>query len=79
MKLESLYITKSIANRQLLKSQLHDLKLSESQSLKIYLYEFDSILMDLHNIDIKLDDEDLPIMSLCSLPISFKHFREIVL
>ena len=35
--------------------------------------------MDLQNIDVKLDDENLAIYLLCSLPPSYKHFRETLL
>lgn len=79
LKLDSLYMTKSVTDRLLLKSKLHDLKLEEGKSLKSHLGEFDSIVMDLHNIDVKLDDEELVIRLLCSLPPDYKHFRETVL
>ena len=35
--------------------------------------------MDLYNIDVVVDDEDLAIFLLCSLPSSYKNFREIFL
>ena len=60
-KLESLYMAKSVTNRLLLKSRLHDLRLEEGKPLKPHLDEFYSIVMDLQNIVVKLDDEDLAI------------------
>ena len=75
-KLESLYMAKSVTNRLLLKSRLYDLRLEEGKSLKPHLDEFYSIVMDLQNIDVKLDDEELAIYLLCSLPLSYKNFRE---
>ena len=65
-KLESLYMAKSVTNRLLLKGRLYDLRLEESGSLKAHLDEFITIVMDLHNIDVVVDDEDLAIFLLCS-------------
>lgn len=79
LKLESMYMKKSVTNRLLLKSKLHDLKLQEGKPIKTHIDEFCSIVMDLHNIDIELDDEDLAIYLLCSLPPSYKHVRETLL
>ena len=78
-KLKSLYMAKSITNRLLQKSRLYDLSLEEGGSLKSLLDEFSTIVMDLHNIDVVVDDEDLAIFLLCSLPSSYKNFRETVL
>ena len=69
-------MAKSVANRLLLKSRLYDLLLEEGKPLKPHLDEFYSIVMDLQNIDVKLDDEDLAIYLLCSLAPSYMHFRE---
>ena len=78
-KLESLYMTKSVTNKLLLKSTLYYLRLEESNSLKFHLDEFYSIVMDLYNNDVKLDNEDLTICLLCSLPLSYKNFRKTLL
>ena len=75
-KLESLYMEKSVTDRLLLKSRLYDLRLQEGRPMKSHLDEFYSIIIDLQNIDVKVDDEDLPILLLVSLPHSYKHFRE---
>jgi LTR polyprotein gag-polypeptide-like protein len=47
--------------------------------MKPHLNEFYSIIMDLQNIDEKVDDEDLTILLLVSLLPLFKHFRETLL
>ena len=78
-KLESLYMAKSVTNRLLLKSRLYDLRLQEGKPMKPHFDEFYSIILDLQNIDVSLDDEDLVILLSCSLPPSFKHFRESLL
>ena len=78
-KLESIYMAKSVTNRLFLKSRLYDLRLEEGKPLKPPLDEFYSIVMDLQNIDVIIDDEDLAIYLLCSLPPSYKHFKETLL
>ena len=69
-------MAKSVTYRLLLKIRLYNLRLEEPKPLKPYLDELYSIVMDLQNIDFKLDDEDLAIYLLCSLPPSYKNFRE---
>ena len=63
-------------NCLLLRSKLHDLHLEEGSSLKSHIDEFDSIVMDLCILVVNLDNEDLAIKLLCSLPKEYKHFRE---
>lgn len=75
-KLGSLYMAKRVTNRLLLKSRFYDLRLEEGNILKFHLDEFFTFVMDLHNIDVVVDNEDLAILLLCSLPSSYKIFRE---
>lgn len=42
--------------------------------VKTHLNEFNKIIMDLKNIDIKIDDEDQTIIVLCSLLASYEYF-----
>ena len=59
-------MTKSVANRLLLKRKLHNLRLEEgSLDDEDLAIKFDSIVMDLSNLDVSLDDEDLAIKFLC--------------
>ena len=44
-----------------------------------HLNELNSIIMDLENLDMKIGDEDKTVLLVVSLPISFKHFKEIML
>ena len=55
------------------------LRMSEGAAIKGHIEEFNSIVMDLENVDIKIDDEDQALQLLCSLPPSYKHFRETLL
>ena len=66
-------------NRLLLKCRLHDLSLEEGKPLESPLDEFFSIIMDLQNVDIEIDNEDIFIRLLCSLPPSYKRFWDTLL
>ncbi|XP_048489759.1 uncharacterized protein LOC125491709 [Beta vulgaris subsp. vulgaris] len=80
LKLESLnYMTKSVTNRLLLISRLHDLSLEEGKPLETYLDKFFSIITDWQNIDVEIHDEDVAIRLLCSILPSYKHFRDTLL
>ena len=79
LNLELIYRTRSRMNRLLLKSRLHDLNLAEGKPIKPHLDELDSIVMDFQNINVKLDNEDMTNILLCSLPPEYRHFRETVL
>ena len=78
-KLESLYMKKTIENRLYLKQSLYMLRMSEGTSITSHLDQFDSIIMDLENVDVKIDEEDKAVILLCSLPSSLKHFRDTML
>ena len=53
--------------------------MSEGTSLISHIDEFESIIMDLQNLDVIIDDEDKALLLLCSLPHSYRHFRETML
>nr|GEV81072.1 zinc finger, CCHC-type [Tanacetum cinerariifolium] len=44
-----------------------------------HIDEFNKIVLDLANIKIKFKDEDLPLLSLTSLPASYEHFVDTLL
>jgi hypothetical protein len=78
-KLEELYMTKSIANKLRLKERLYIIRMSEGTSMQSHLNEFNSIIVDLESLDVKIDDEGKTILLVVSLPPSFNHFKEIML
>ncbi|GAA0168011.1 hypothetical protein LIER_22829 [Lithospermum erythrorhizon] len=75
-KLESLYMIKSLTNQLFLKQRLFGLRMQEGTFLKDHLDRLNTILLDLRNIDIKIDDEDAALNLLASLPPSYENFRE---
>lgn len=79
LRLESKYMTKSLTKRLYLKQRLYTLKMGEGTSLSQHLDNFNSIIMDLNIIDIKIDDEDQALIVLCSLPPSYENFVESML
>ncbi|GJU74030.1 retrovirus-related pol polyprotein from transposon TNT 1-94 [Tanacetum coccineum] len=73
-KLEKLYMTKSLTNKLLLKQRLFSLRMKEGSALKDHLDALNSILMDLKNVEVKIDNEDAALILLVSLPPSFENF-----
>ncbi|KAH0655443.1 hypothetical protein KY285_030325 [Solanum tuberosum] len=78
-KLKTLYIKRTVENRLYLKQKLYTFRMVECTSILSHLDAFDSILMDLSNIDAKVNDEDQTVLLLISLPQSFKHIRDTIL
>ena len=78
-RLEELYMTKSLANKIRLKERLYTFRMAEGTPVQKHLNEFNSILVDLENMDTKIEDEDKAILLIVSLPPSYKHFKEIML
>ncbi|GKB01141.1 hypothetical protein Tco_0829185 [Tanacetum coccineum] len=79
MKLTSLYMTKSLANRVYLKKKLYTYYMSLGTKLGDHIYEFNKLILDLVNIDIEIEDKDQALMLLTSLPSSYENFMETLL
>jgi galactitol-specific phosphotransferase system IIB component len=55
-KFEYLYMTNSLAHRQFLKQQLYSFKMVKSKAIMELLVEFNKIIGDLENIEVRLED-----------------------
>ena len=51
----------------------------EGIPIKSHIIEFSSIITDLGKIKVKIEDLDQEILLLCSLPSSYKSFREVII
>lgn len=78
-KLEQLYMTKSLANRLYMKQRLYSYKFTQDRGIGEQLDEFNKLLDDLENIDVKIEDEERAIMLLSALPKSFEHLKDAML
>jgi len=72
-------MTKSLANKIRLKEMLYTFRRAEGTPVQKHLNEFNSILVDLESLDVKIENEDKAILLVMSLPPSYKHFKEIML
>ncbi|MFQ6629191.1 hypothetical protein Gotur_007746, partial [Gossypium turneri] len=55
-RLETLYSTKSLANRLVLKQRLFTFHMNECELLRDHISQFITILNDLKNVEVKIDD-----------------------
>nr|GEY36172.1 zinc finger, CCHC-type [Tanacetum cinerariifolium] len=78
-KLETLYMTNSLANKLYLKKMLYIFYMPAGQKISKHIYEFNKIVLDLANIKVKFEDEDLALLLLTSLPKSYEHFVDTLL
>ena len=74
LKLESLYMTKSLTNKLLLKQRLFGLRMQEGTQLRDHLDQLNTLLLELRNIDVKVEDEDAALILLVSLPPTYENF-----
>jgi hypothetical protein len=70
LKLESRYMSKSLANKLYLKHRLYGLKIAEGLDLSQHIDVFNQIISHLKRVDVKFEDEDKVLMLLNSLPAS---------
>ncbi|PKU72844.1 Retrovirus-related Pol polyprotein from transposon TNT 1-94 [Dendrobium catenatum] len=75
-KLEELYRQKTLPNRIYLKEKFFGYKMDEAKSIDDNLDEFNKLILDLENLEVKIEDEDKAIILLNSLPKSLRNFKE---
>nr|GEW45409.1 retrotransposon protein, putative, Ty1-copia subclass [Tanacetum cinerariifolium] len=78
-KLETLYMTKSLANKLYLKKKLYTSYMPTGRKISEHIDEFNKIVLDLANIEVKFEDEDLALLLLTSLSASYEHFVDTLL
>ena len=67
-------MTNSLTNKLLLKQRLSTLRMQEGIEHCDHLDKLNSILLELRNIDVKVEDEDTTLILLVSLPNYFENF-----
>ncbi|MFQ6659366.1 hypothetical protein Gotur_028282 [Gossypium turneri] len=70
-RLETFYATKFLANRLVLKQHLFTFRMNECELLRNHISQFITLLNDLKNVKVHIDDEDQAMLLLCSLPPSY--------
>ena len=78
-KLEKLYMTKSLANKLHLKQRLYSFKMTEEKTMSDQIDDFNKIIDDLENINIKMEDEDQALILLNAMPKTYEHFKDAML
>ncbi|GJV41465.1 retrovirus-related pol polyprotein from transposon TNT 1-94 [Tanacetum coccineum] len=79
LKLETLYMTKSLANKFYLKKKLFTFYMHSGKKLSKHIDEFNKLIDYLANIDVDIDDKDQALMLLTSLPSLYDNFVETLL
>ena len=78
-KLKSLYMTKSSSNMPFMKKQLYNLPTKEGMFIQQHLDTFKRILSDLLALKVKLEEEDMALLLLSSLPSSYAHLATTIM
>jgi len=73
LKLEKLFMMKSICNKFLLTRCFFGLQMREGTPPKEHFDELNYVLIELYAIDVKIEDEDLAMILLASLRLSYKN------
>ncbi|MBA0868109.1 hypothetical protein Goshw_008933 [Gossypium schwendimanii] len=50
--------------------------MNEGELLRDHINQFITLLNDVKNVEVQIDEEDQALLLLCSLPLSYKHFKK---
>ena len=78
-KLEVLYMKKSLTNHLYFKQHLYQLKMRSGTPVSDHVDLFNQIIMDLHNVNVRIEDEDQALLLLYSLLESYENFVDTML
>ena len=67
----NLYQSKSLLNKLFLWKKLYNLRMKDGDSVTEHLNAFNTVVIQLSSVDIKISDEDKCFSLLCSLPDSW--------
>lgn len=78
LKLESLYMIKSLSSRLHLKAKFYTWKIKDSRDIQGHIDDFNKLIVDLENIGVEYEDEDKALVLLYSLPKSYETLVDIL-
>ncbi|KAG8499473.1 hypothetical protein CXB51_005963 [Gossypium anomalum] len=78
-RLEQICMSKTLTSKLHMKQRLYAYRLEEGASVHEHLTVFKEILSNLEAIEVQYDKEDLGLILLCSLPLSYSTFRDTIL
>lgn len=76
LKLEQVFITKTLPNRIYLKQKFYSFKMNENKSIDHNIDEFTKLVSDLEVLEVVIDDEGQAIFLLNSLPGQYDQLRD---
>ena len=79
LKLEKLYMKKILRSKLHLKQRLYLHGMAEGTSLEEHLVTFKEIVADMETLEVIYEEEDLRLILLCSLLVSYESFRDTIL
>jgi hypothetical protein len=73
-KLAEKFMSKTLTRKLYLKQKLYGLNVQEGSDLADHVNVFNQLVANHGKVDVKIEDEDMAIVFLCSLPNSYDHF-----